>query len=154
MINDWNLPVTGQSLFSLVGFIIFYHQLALYLKFKLKPFRRLSRTYNRQPIPMMAWTTDLIALFHELRVSITFSPFLSCFDSEKPIVLKTYWSAEGTGWIMIQPADDEESQTATAHLKKNGYCLFYLCKNGARLKPVALGYCSCNDMEIKYRSFN
>ena len=69
---------------------------------------------------MMACTPNLIALFHDFKSSINSFPVLSLFDPEKPFFLKTDWSAEGMGWIMMQQADDEESQKATAHLKMNG----------------------------------
>ena len=54
------------------------------------------------------------------------------------------------GWILMQPADEKESQKSTAHIKKTRECLFDLFKNGAQLKPVAFGSCSCDDMESKY----
>ena len=57
-------------------------------------------------------------------------------------------------WILIQPADDEESQKATAHLKNTGECLFDLSKHGAQLKPVFFGSHSCDYMESEYRYFN
>ena len=50
------------------------------------------------------------------------------------------------GWILMQPADGEESQKATAHLKNTGEFLFNLSKHGAQLKPVVFGYRNCNDM--------
>ena len=53
------------------------------------------------------------------------------------------------GWILMQPADEKESQKSTAHIKKTRECLFDLFKNGAQLKPVAFGYHSGNDMESK-----
>ena len=57
------------------------------------------------------------------------------------------------GWIMMQPADDKEFQKATAYIKKTGEFLFYISNHGARLKPVAFGSQSCNDIENKYHSF-
>ena len=64
MINNWNQPVTGKFIFSLAGLTHFYHQFAPYLELKLKLLRRLCRTYYRQPITMVAWTTYIIALSH------------------------------------------------------------------------------------------
>ena len=101
----------------------------------------------------MYCTPDLIALFHELKGSITSSLVLSCFDPEKPNFLKTDWSAEGMVWILMQPADDEDDQKATTHLKNTGQCLFDFSKHGTQLKPVAFGYRICNDMESKYHYF-
>ena len=118
MTDYWKLPVTCQSLILLVGIIKFYHQFAPYLELKLKPLRRLCHTYYRQTIPMMALTLDIIALFNDLKVGITSSPVLFCFNPEKPTFFITDWSAEDMGWILMQQADDEESQKATEHLKK------------------------------------
>ena len=52
-------------------------------------------------------------------------------------------------WIMMQPADDKESQKATAHLKNNVECLLNLSKHGTRLKPFAFLSHSYDDMEGK-----
>ena len=59
----------------------------------------------------------------------------------------------GTGWILIQPADDKEYQKATAYIKNTGECLFGLSKHVDRLKPFVFGSLSFNDMESKYHSF-
>ena len=102
---------------------------------------------------MMALTRDIIDLFHESKVSITSSLVLSWFNPNIPKQLKTHWSAEGVGWILMQPADDEESQKATAHLKNTGEVIFDLFRHGVRLKPVAFGSCSYYDVESKYHYF-
>ena len=57
------------------------------------------------------------------------------------------------GWILMQPADDEESVKATTTLIKTGICLFDISKNGARLKPIAFGSHSCNSNEKNLHSF-
>ena len=53
----------------------------------------------------------------------------------------------------MQPADNKESQKSTTHLKNTGECLFDLSKHGARLKSLAFSFCSCDDMESKYKYF-
>ena len=73
--------------------------------------------YYRKTIHMMAWTPDLISLFEELRVAITSSPVLARFHLLKPTFIKTDWSAEGMGWILMQPADDIESTARLISVK-------------------------------------
>ena len=73
--------------------------------------------YYRKTIHMMAWTPDLISLFEELRVTITSSPVLARFNPLKPTFIKTDWSAEGMGWILMQPADDIESTARLISVK-------------------------------------
>ena len=57
------------------------------------------------------------------------------------------------GWILIQPADDDESVAAAIHLSKIGVCLFDLSLGGACLKPVAFGSRGCNENEKNFYSF-
>ena len=56
-------------------------------------------------------------------------------------------------WILMQPADGSESFEATKQLQKDGKCLFDLCRDGARLKPVKFGSRSCTEFERKYHLF-
>ena len=61
-ITDWVLPTSGQSLFSFIGLIIFYHHYAPYYEIRLKPLHRLCKKFYRQPIPVSEWTPELITL--------------------------------------------------------------------------------------------
>ena len=117
---------------------------------RLKPLRKLLNQYYRKTIPMMAWTPDLISLFEELKVIITSYPVLVRFASLKPTFLKIDLSAEGMGWILMQPIDDIESTKA---LLKCGECTFDLSNDGDRLRPVRFGSRACTDFERKYHSF-
>ncbi len=78
------------------------------MEMRLKPLRSLVKLYYRKPIPPSAWTDTLKQLFEDLKVCITSSPVLARFDSTKPTFLKTDWSSEGMGWILMQPENDEE----------------------------------------------
>ena len=78
---------------------------------------------------------------------------LARFDPLKPTFLKIDWSAEGMGWILMQPADDIESTKSTKSLLKCGECTFDLSKDGARLRPVRFKSRACTDFERKYHSF-
>ena len=57
------------------------------------------------------------------------------------------------GWILMQPADDEESMKASRILMDTGEYLFDLSKNGARLKPIAFRSRSCTLAEKNFHSF-
>ena len=50
-------------------------------------------------------------------------------------------------WILMQPADDNESVAAAIHLSKTGVCLFDLSLGGAQLKSVAFSSRGCNNNE-------
>ena len=153
LLNDWDLPTSGQSLFSFIGLVNFYHRYAPYMEIKLKPLRLLVKQFYRKPIPPKSWTPELVKLFADLKICITSSPVLARFDTTRPTFLKTDWSSEGMGWILMQPADDEESVAASKILLTTGECLFDLSKNGARLKPIAFGSRSCTLVEKSFHSF-
>ena len=78
---------------------------------------------------------------------------LARFDPDKPVFLKTDYSAEGMGWILMQPATNPESTTAIKQLRSSGNCLFDLSLSGPQLQPVAFGSRACSDIESKWHSF-
>ena len=113
------------------GLVMFYHRYAPYLEMRIKPLREMIKSYFRAPIPMMEWSPSLIQLFEDINVCITLSPISARFDPSKATLLKTDWSAEGMGWILMQAADDEEPVAAMNLLLKTGECTFYLNKSGS-----------------------
>jgi len=117
MIRDWQLPSNGQSLFSFIGLISFYHHFAPYHELRVKPLRLLVKQYFRKPIPSMVWTPTLIQLFNDLKVNITSSLVTARFDPTQPAFLQTDWSMEGMGWILMQTSSDTESRVALTSLK-------------------------------------
>ena len=118
LVEDWKLPDSGESLHSFIGLINFYHRYIPYFEMKIKPLRRLEKVYRRSHIPLLAWTEETIRLFHQCKEDMTSSPVLQRYDPEKICVLKTDWSAEGMGWILLQPANDKEAQLAMKTLEE------------------------------------
>ena len=64
-------------------------------------------------------------------------PILARFDPTKPLFLKIDWSAEGMAWVLMHPANDEESNQAANKIVETGEFDFGLEKNVARLQPVS-----------------
>ena len=153
MIRDWPVPQTAQALHSFIGLINFYHNYAPYFEIRLKPLRKLYRQHMKSTIPVMAWSPMLLELFNDMKQCITSSPILIRYDPTRPVFLKTDWSAEGMGWILMQPAADDESRKASKTLQETGECRFDLSKNGARLRPVQFGSRACTTAERKFHSF-
>ena len=102
---------------------------------------------------MIAWTPELLELFNTAKDLITSSPILARYDPSKPTFLKTDWSAEGMGWILMQPAQDEASLAATKLLIETGEVTFDIAKTGAQLRPVQFGSRACTALEATYHSF-
>ena len=84
---------------------------------------------------------------------ITSAPVLARIDTTRPVFLKTDWSSEGMDWILMQPANENESQAASKKLLASVECLFDLSKHGARLKPITFGSRSCTLVERRFHSF-
>ena len=113
------------------------------MELKLKPLRTLVKLFYKKTIPQQYWTPDLVKVFADLKLCITSSPILAKSDTTRSTFLKTDWSSEGKGWILMQTSDDKESIKAIKNLASTGICLFDLSKNGARLKHIAFGSRSC-----------
>ena len=153
MISNWPLPRTSQALHSFIGLVNFYHNYSPYFELRLKPLRQFYRRFLREEIPISAWTPALLELFHEIKDCITSSPTLVRYDPTQPTFLKTDWSSEGMGWILMQPDHDVESQKATKQLLATGECLFDVSRTGARLRPVQFGSRACTSVESRFHSF-
>ena len=153
MINDWPLPTNGRPLHSFISLINFYNHYPPYMEMRLKPLRALYRKYLRKDIPLMAWSPDLVQLFHDIKVMITSSPLLARFNTAKPVFLKTDWSAAGMAWILMQPDDSEASIAATKVLLETGINQFDVTMDGPRLVPVRFGSRACLDKEKWFHSF-
>ena len=72
----------------------------------MKPLRRFLEIFYHKPISIMSWTPRLGTLFYKLKFGFTSSPVLTRFKPDKPTSLKTDWSAEGMGWILMYPDDE------------------------------------------------
>ena len=67
--------------------------------------------------------------------------------------LKTDWSAEEMGWILMQPIDNVESTKTTKALLNSGECTVDPSKDVTRLSSVRFGLKACTNFEHKYHSF-
>jgi hypothetical protein len=153
MITDWPLPATGQALHSLIQLCNFYNKYCQWLELKLKPLRRIIKLYHRQTIPVVVWTPELRLLFDEVKTGVTSSPCLARYDRVKPISLKTDWSAEGFGSILMQPDDSPASIAATTRLLEDGICDFDVTMGDARLRPIRFDSRKCTEQERHFHSF-
>jgi hypothetical protein len=148
MINIWPLPATGQALNSLIQPCNFYNK-------HCAPGSRSSSSLCinlsscSKPIPAPA----LRLLFDGVKVGLMSSPCLARYDRTKLTLLKTDWSADGFGSILMQPDDSPASVAATKRLVKDGMCAFDLTLKGARLRPVQVDSRKCSEQERHFHSF-
>ena len=115
LIKDWSLPPHAISLLSFIGLCSLYSRYCPWFETNIKPLRKLQRFFHRQPIPIMAWTTNLITLIDNCKYHLVSSPLLLRYDSSKSAFLKTDWSAGGMGYILIQADDSPQSLKLYRH---------------------------------------
>jgi hypothetical protein len=152
LIRQWALPKTSQALNSFISFCGFYRNFLPWFEIELAPLRRLTRDYKHSPIPTMAWTPDLLALFQKMKDDITCSPCLARADSSKPFFLKTDWSKDGLGTILMQPDDSEASREALRAMDSGEPCTFDKTLTGPRLRPIMFLSRKCTEIESHYHS--
>jgi hypothetical protein len=153
LLTDWTQPQHALSLNSFIGLVTYYNCFVPWFEPKIKPLRTLEKAHHRLPIPDRAWTPDLSALFVEFKTAITSDPCLARYDDSKPCFLKTDWSANGMGFILMQPADTEACVKALAILEAGGPNTFDELMSGARLRPVRFGSRRCTERERHFHSF-
>ena len=113
---------------------------------KVSLLRALYTKYLHKNIPVSEWAEEMIALFESLKIDLTSQPVLARFDSTKLIILKTDWSCLGFSFILMQPANDEESRIASQKLISTGVCDFVIKLSGSGMR-------SCTDTEAHYHGF-
>ena len=133
--------------------MFFYNRYCPWFETNIKLLRKLQREYHRKYIPIMRCTPSLIQLFCDCKFNLITFPLLLRYDSYISTFLKTYWSAVGMDYILMQPDDSLESLAAIKHLATSGECLFDVSLNGPRLRPVLFGYLSNMSYELDYHSF-
>jgi hypothetical protein len=89
-----------------------------------------------------------------VKLGITSSPCLARYDHKKLTFLKTDWSADGFGSILMQPDSSSPAFVAAAkRLVEDGICNFNLTLKGARLRPVYFDSRKCTEQERHFHSF-
>ena len=124
LVKEWTLPEHGTPLLSFIGLCTLYACFSPWFEINLKPLRKFQRLHHRKVIPSTVWKPDLIQLFNKCKKNITSSLVLARYDSDKPVFLKTDWSAEGMGYILLQPDDSVEAHAASIKLAETGECDF------------------------------
>ena len=86
-----------------------------------------------------AWIPSHLAIFNEMRNALLDDPCLKRYDHHKLLVLHTDFSADGFGYVALQPGDNEASLSAM-HTRMCGSDFLFMTKDStAVLHPVAFG---------------
>ena len=140
LLTYWTLPTHGTLLAAFIGLSAFYSCFSPWFDINLKSLRVLNRSHHRKDIPRVEWTTDIVNLFDKCKKSIIFTPVFTRYDSAKYFFLKIDWSAEGIGYILLQPDNSIESMAVTMKLLETRECNFELTIHEPRLRPVCFNF--------------
>ena len=124
MIKDWHLPLHGTPLQSFIDLCAFYNCYCPWFETNVKPLRIIQRSYHCIPIPTMDWSSFHVSLFNTCKSNIPSSPLFLCYNSSKPVSLKTDWSTNGMGYILMQPDNSSDSLKTLRTLEESGNCFF------------------------------
>jgi hypothetical protein len=105
-------PSTWSDLRRFIGFIGFYQQWIQQFELRLAPFRKIQ---HRQPLPgdltldeetscfAGFWLPEHDTLFKELIKEVVHGPTLQRPDPSRRFYVKTDWSKDGIGAVLLQP---------------------------------------------------
>ena len=131
----------------------FYNNMCQWFEINIKVLRKIQQLCHRQRIPLLAWTLTLLLLVEQRKKHLTTSPVLAWFDNENSIFLKTDWSAESMGFILMQPNDSTKSLVATIKLRSTSIYDFHLTSTSFSLRPFYFNLRANKEYERDHYSF-
>jgi hypothetical protein len=142
--------LTKPKLFSdirmLTGLLGFYRAWIALFEVRIKPWREHSK---KAPTPGSAekseeakilaelWSDSDDKLLQQLKRDILDGPVMKRPDPNRRFYLKTDWSAEAQGAVLLQAGCSTEEEDAMMREVKGGKCEFDKTVNGLRLRPIA-----------------
>jgi hypothetical protein len=138
LLQHWPTPTIVRDVAKFVGFLQFYSRFIPHFEVRISAFRELMKEDYASPLGS-AWSPSHLAIFNEMRNALLDDPCLKRYDHRKLLVLRTDFSADGFGYVALQPGDDEASLSAMHTRMRGGDFLFMTKDSTAVLHPVAFG---------------
>jgi hypothetical protein len=155
-------PTTWSELRRAIGFLGFYQQWIQQFELRLGPFRKLQ---HRQPLPGELsleeeqsffkgfWLPEHTKLLRELIEDVIEGPSLQRPDASRRFYVKTDWSKDGIGAVLLQADASDESKLAEDIESQGGPCSFDLTRSGLRLRPISFLSRKTTPAEQSYHSY-
>ena len=138
LLHHWATLVIVRDVAKFVGFLQFYSRFIPHFEVRISAFRELMKEDYSSPLGS-AWTPTHLAIFDEMRKSILDDPCIKRFDHRKLLVLRTDFSADGFGYVALQPGNNDASLSAMHTRMRGGDFLFMTKDSTVVLHPVAFG---------------
>ena len=146
----------------LIGMFGFYALWLPWYELRILPWRKLLRSAPapgspqanpREPIGTR-WKPEHADILSGLKKDILAGPVLARPDYSRRFYLKTDWSSDGMGAVLLQADDNEDARQAEQSEDNGGACLFDITVSGQRLRlrPIAFLSRKCSTRERSYHS--
>ncbi len=126
LLHHWATPVIVRDVAKFVGFLQFYSRFIPHFEVRISAFCELMKE-DYSSLLGSAWTHTHLAIFDEMRKSIIDDPCIKRYDHCKLLVLCTDFSADGFGYVALQPGDGEAS-LSTMHTRMCGGDFLFMTK--------------------------
>jgi hypothetical protein len=138
LLHHWVMPIIIRNVAKFVSFLQFYSRFIPHFEVRILSLCKLMKEDYSSTLGL-AWTSTHQAVFDELRNAILDDPCLKQYDHQKLLILCTDFSADGFGYVTLQPGNDVESLSAM-HVRMHGGDFAFMTKDSkAVLHPVAFG---------------
>jgi hypothetical protein len=144
VLHHWLLPVIVRNVAKFFGFMQFHSCFFTNFEVRIAPLCKLIREEYTKPLGAK-WTSITIGAWNDMPEAVLKDLCLCGYNHWKLLVLCTYFSAEGFGYVACQPADNNASMQAM-HQCMHGSSFDFMTKDStALLHPVAFGCCRTRD---------
>lgn len=99
------------------------------------------------------WTSEHESLLVDLTAEILKGPLLARPNHERRFYLKSNWSKDKMGAVLLQPDDTPAAVKAEERESTGGKCEFDRNKSGLRLQPIAFISRMSTPAELSYHSY-
>jgi hypothetical protein len=140
LLHHWPAPKLVRNIAKFVGFAQFYSRFIPHFKQHIGALRTvMMNKYTDLVGPY--WSPGAKAAFLDIRLVLLSDPCLKRYDHRLLLVLRTAFSADGFGYVALQPGDNIESRSAIAHCMSGRKFEFMEKLSKGILHPVAFGCC-------------
>jgi hypothetical protein len=155
-------PQTWHDLRMLIGFFGFYSKFLPLYETRIKPWRtilaklpkpgELEPAAEREEMTRL-WDDEHEKVLSELKRDILAGPVLARPDPNRRFYLKSDWSKEKMGAVLLQADSSPQAKAAEAKELEGGRCEFDRRKSGLRLRPIAFIDRTCTLPEHSFHSY-
>jgi hypothetical protein len=141
LLHHWPVPELVQDVAKFVGFAQFYSRFIPQFKQHISTLHAIMKNEYTDPV-CLYWSSDAQAAFQDICSALLSDPCLKRYDHCLLLVLRTNFSANGFGYVALQPGDNIKSWLAMTRCMEGAKFKFMDKSSKGILYPIAFG-CRC-----------